>query len=138
MSDVLAGRGDGDEHAAGEVLVDDEFVVEVGIVDVGGDGFDEYLSSAVVFAVDHVLLVNGVFANLILSSIAIVGIVGDSASGNIEGDAVGAGRFNVADHVVGGDILVVVVIHGEAEWTSVVTELFVGLSSPFNTSRRHS
>lgn len=137
MGDVLAGRRNSNKHAAGEVLVDDEFVVEVGVVDVGGDGLDEYLSSAVVIAVDHVFLVNGVFANLILPSIAIVAIIGDSASGDKEGDAIGAGGFTVAAHVVGGDILVVVVIEGEAEGASIATELFVGLPSPLDTSWSH-
>ncbi len=137
MGDVLAGRRNSNKHAAGEVLVDDEFVVEVGVVDVGGDGLDEYLSSAVVIAVDHVFLVNGVFANLILPSIAIVAIVGDSASRDKEGDAIGAGGFTVADHVIGGDILVVIVIEGEAQGTSIATELFIGLPSPLDTSWSH-
>jgi hypothetical protein len=52
------------------------------------DRFDEYLGGAVVFAVDNVLFINSVFASLILSSIAIVRVIGDATSRNYESDSI--------------------------------------------------
>lgn len=88
MSDVLASRRNSDEHTASEILVDDKLIVVIRIVDMGRDRLDKYLGSTIVFAVDDIFLVDGIFADLILSSKAIVRIVGDSTSGNIEGDCI--------------------------------------------------
>lgn len=88
MSDILAGRRNSDEHTAGKILVDDKLIVVIRIIDVGRNRLDKDLCSTVVFAVDDIFLVDGIFADLILSSKAIVRIVGDSTSGNIEGDCI--------------------------------------------------